>query len=363
MSEWWEEGGPPLRLPWPDNIRLRPSMYVFDVHYPEALCYMVCGLFHRAEDHHLAGRGTRLDVCLDDDGRVVISADAALYGVDPDDAGRTELERMFVEGEPGSGQPYPYGTRPTEIESCALGDSLEVVVHDGTLAHRVRFARGVLVDAVGCIGATSRVETTLTLRPDLTILTHDAATLADYVARTLDELSSRCPALTVSLQTPTTRAVLRSPRGLADQLTRRAIDAPPLTPLLHARGVVEGWEVEVALQWHRREDPSVRTIQLFARRFGPYHNGGQPVSGVRAAIRQWLAAYEVEEADAEMGLQVVIRVEGPNLRLSTNYLSVYGEGAAAAASAVTTMALAELGAPPDALLAWLRAEGDDAPPA
>lgn len=355
---------PPTWLPhWPDNIRLRPGMWVGDVHSPEALCYMVCGLFHRAEDHHLAGRGTRLDVCLDDDGRVVISADAALYGVDPDDAGRTELERECVSPEPERGYPYPRGTRPLEIEACALSDTLEVVVHDGTLAHRVRFARGVRVEDVVCIGATSRVETTLTLRPDITILTHDAATLAAYVACSLDELSSRCPALTVSLQTPTTRAVLRSPRGLADQLARRAIDAPPLTPLLYARGVVEGWEVEVALQWHRREDPSVRAIQLFARRFGPYCNGGQPVSGVRAAIRQWLAAYEVEEADAEVGLQVVIRVEGANLRLSTNYLSVYGEGAAAAASAVTATALAELGAPPDALLAWLRAEDDEAAPA
>lgn len=361
MSEG-EYGHTPTLLPhWPDNIRLRPGMWVGDVHSPEALCFMVCGLFHRAEDHHLAGRGTRLDVCLDDDGRVVISADAALYGVDPDDAGRTELERMFVEGEPGSGQTYPYGTRPLELEACGLGDSLEVVVHDGTLAHRVRFARGLLVEAVGCIGATRRVETTLTLRPDLTILTRDAAALAAYVARTLDELSSRCPALTVSLQTPTTRAVLRSPRGLADLLARSPVDAAPLTPLLHARATVEGCEAEVALQWHSEDETRLR---IYARRFSAWRNTPRgPLEGVRRALRRWLAAYGVEGEDTEVGLQLAIRVEGPNLRVSHNWGAVVGDGVVAAASAVTTKALAELGAPPDVLLAWLRAVGDDAPPA
>ncbi len=350
-------GAPESQHAFPDNIRRRPDMYVGDTREPAAFAYVVCGLFLRPEDHHLAGRGSRLDVHVAQDGTVVIAFDAALYGTDPDLEGRTELERWFCEGEGDPWFPYPRGTRPTEREACALSETLEVTVHDGTLAHSIRFARGVMVEAVHCIGTSSRLETTLTLRPDLTILTHEHGALKDYVRHQIEDLSARCPRLIVTLDAPSERTVFRSPNGIADLLVRRSIDAPPLAPLLHAMGKVEACTVEVALRWYAGEVPARMRVQAFARRVGPYPNGGAPVTGVRRAVRRWLAPYGVAADDCEAGLLAMVLAERPNPRLSTNYISVYGDGVIAAVERVTDLALAQLGTPPDALLAWLRREG------
>src|ERR1700749_4097777 len=179
-------------------------MFIGDIADGSGLAHMVWELVANSLDQHLAGRCSRIDVLLEQDGSVVVEDDGpGIPLVDASGRPFAEVALTQLHATPtfdghaphehvGAGR-HGLGLFPLN----ALSSRLVVDIFRGGFHHRQRFEKGLAVSRMEKVGPSTRTGTRVSLRPDAAIFS-DAWFNAGTIAGRLRELAHLLPALTLT---------------------------------------------------------------------------------------------------------------------------------------------------------------------
>lgn len=267
------------------SIRMRPAMYVGDVHDGFGLHHLIWEVVGNALDEHLAGFCRRIDVTLHHEGSVSVEDDGRGVSVAPLADGTPLLvavltrmhDRATFDGHPK--HVHLDGLGLGLVVVSALSDRTSVETTRDGRRYRLELERGTagpLIDS----GPAARAGTRVTFSPDPSIFTRIDFD-ATRVRERLLQVAAFCPGLALGF-TDERRTVFSCPEGLVALLPpkRRASVAHPEVPL-HATGEQDGIRVEVALQWasHRWEGRVRSFVNLYET-----NDGGSHVTGLRRGL-------------------------------------------------------------------------------
>jgi DNA gyrase subunit B len=275
-----------------ETIRLRPGMFVGDVHDGTGLDHVLWEVVGNALDQHFVDRCSRIEVHLRREGGATVSDDGDGIPTEPDASGRSILERALTElhDTPTLDGHAPHVHLVSRdrgvglVAVNALASALEVEVRRRGRAWRWRFARGVARGPIEDLGATDRHGTSLTFVPDVEIF-HDVHFDRGRVWQRLTRLAYLAPRLTIALRDD--GVDLHRPRGLVDRVDGlvRQWAMAMASPIL-AGGAThrDGTRVDFALAW-RAEARASTVLESFVN-YEPTREGGTHVAGLlRAVVR------------------------------------------------------------------------------
>ncbi len=297
-----------------DAMRARPGMYVGNIHDGTGLSHLVWELVSNALDQHLAGRCTRIDVAVREDGAISVEDDGPGFSLFDDD-GNPFAERALTQFHSA---PSLDGHAPHEHVGahglgvfcvCALAAELELEVHRAGTQHRQRFARGRALSAPAVIGPTARSATRISFLPDPLIFSNvsfDSGVITDR----LRELASLVPTLTLTFRDHRTR-VFHEPTGLFALLARSRDGLAPVAEPLVVKQSVETISVEAVIEWLPTARSSVESFANVQRTTG----GGVHVQGLIdgltgglcAVIPRWREQRRRATALVRQGLHAVVQ--------------------------------------------------------
>lgn len=233
-------------------VRKRPGMYVGSTG-PSGLVHLVMEVVSNAFDEVLAGRATRIDVCIHDDGTVSVTDDGGGFRV-TDRAGPT-VEAIFTQlhDTPTRDGHWPHmhlalgglGLGP----ACALSWSLELDSVRDEVRSRQSFSRGEVATALTQTPAPEApTGTTITLHPDPSIFDSSHVD-RDQLEAELEQLAHLTPGLTTSLTTAGQTSTFGPHLDLVPLFAATFRHSERLTPPILIGRRTEAWAVDVALAW------------------------------------------------------------------------------------------------------------------
>lgn len=271
-----------------DPVRMRPGMYVGDVHDGSGLHHMLWEVVGNVVDLHLARRAAHLRVHVGD-GWIEVEDDGPGFPNHRDSRGRTVAEVVFTTlcGSGTRDGHFPHVHLTSSFHGVgaavvnALSAELEVETRTAGRVWRQRFERGHAVTPFEAVGRSERTGTRIRYRPDPTIFSSVELDLGLVRAR-LRELAFLNPSLTVRLQDETFRA-----RGGLHEWVRqlgeeRGVDLADR--IVCAADRHEAVDVEAAIAWVDRGAPCLRTFVSQA----PAIDGGTHVEGFWDGLRAGL---------------------------------------------------------------------------
>jgi len=212
-------------------IRKRPGMYIGDVTDGSGLTHLVWELVANSLDQHLAGRCSRVDVVLEQDGSVVVDDDGPgipLVDVDGRPFAEVALTRFRSTPTFDGHTPHEhigrYGVGLFVLNALSSRMALEVF-RDG-FHYTQRFERGFAVSRFEKIGPVTRTGTRVSLQPDPAIFS-DPWFNAGTIATRLRELAWLLPTLTPTFN-DRGEHVFKEPRGVMGLLERTRRGLAPI---------------------------------------------------------------------------------------------------------------------------------------
>ncbi len=304
-----------------DPVRKRPGMYIGDVG-SRGLHHLVYEVMDNSVDEALAGRCSRINVTLHEDGSASIADNGAgiPIGMHPV-AGRPTLEVVMTvlhaggkfggEGYRVSGGLHGVGVSVVN----ALSSWLEVTVcRDGGL-YRQRYERGIPVSPLQALGMTSDTGTTIRFKPDSGILS-----FTEFNAETLSirfrEIAFLNQSLEIRLEDDRSGRSwrFRYEEGLASfvHFANRGKDV--LHPIIHVSDTRDGVHVEAAIQYTSGYTENISSFaNTIHTREGGTHEIGFKTALTRVindyARRSGKAAESLGGDDVREGLTAVISVK------------------------------------------------------
>lgn len=230
-----------------EAVRRRPAMYVGDIEDPATVHELLWEAMAKAFDEFLAGRATRIDVTLSEDGSVTVADDGAGLPIHmsgevpfPQLAVVTLEERGPLNAHLPDAKLARRGTTMGLV--CALSSTAVIeIARDGRRV-RQHFERGEAKGELEELGPTALHGTTVTFTPDASILPHTEMEFARIDSR-LRALALMNPGLHVGLRDE--RRLQRHhvhPEGLRGFLDEGG-------ELFVCRGISGELDVDVALRW------------------------------------------------------------------------------------------------------------------
>lgn len=323
-----------------EAIRRRPGMFIGDTNDGSGLAHMVWELVANSLDQYLAGRCSRVDVILEQDGSVIVVDDGP--GIPLTDInGRPFAEVALTEFHD---RPTFDGHAPHEhigrrgvglFPLNALSSRLILDVFADGFHHAQRFERGFAVSRVEKVGPTTRTGTRISLLPDSTIFS-DTWFNAGTISSRLRELACLLPALTFTFQ-DRREHVFCEPRGLAAFLERTRRGLTPIGGTLVVDQLVSQIRVEIAVEWLPCRWPMVESYANIERTT----EGGTHVQGLKdglaAALRDRLPGLDDQKLSEAVGRGlhaiVCVRLQDPNYGGPTRDRLVTPEARSAVSSA------------------------------
>lgn len=327
-------------------IRQRPGMFIGDTADGSGLVHMVWELVANSLDQHLAGRCTRIDVHLEQDGSVVVEDDGP--GIPLVDVGgrpfaEVALTRFHATPTFDGHAPHEHvggglhgvGLFPLN----ALSSLLVVDVFRDGFRHTQRFQRGLAVSGMEKVGPAKRTGTRVLLQPDPAIFS-DTWINAGTIATRLRELACLLPALTLTFQ-DRREHVFREPRGLIAFLERTRKELVPVASALVLDEVVGEIRVEAAVEWHASRWSAVESYANVERTTdGGTHVQGL-IEGLAEGLRDAAPAWKtrpqkklVESVSRGLHAIVCVRLIDPTYGAPTKSRLVTPEAKSAVSSAV-----------------------------
>lgn len=330
----------------PDVIRRRPGMFIGDIADGSGLAHMVWELVANSLDQHLAGRCSRIDVLLEQDGSVVVEDDGpGIPLVDASGCPFAEVALTQFHATPtfdghaphehvGAGR-HGVGLFPLN----ALSSRLSLDVFQDGVHHRQRFERGLAVSRLEKMGASTRTGTRVSLLPDPAMF-FDPWFDAGTIAARLRELAWLLPRLTLTFQ-DRREHVYREPRGLIVSLERRRRELEPVAGTLIVDELVGEIRVEAAVEWL----PSPwSTVESYANIERTTYDGAHVVGLVRGlsrALRDVVPAWKdqpkkkaTEAVRRGLHAIVCVRLQDPTYDSPTKTCLLNPEARRAVSSAV-----------------------------
>ncbi len=304
-----------------EPVRKRPGMYIGDVG-SRGLHHLVYEVVDNAVDEALAGRCSRIDVTLHEDGSASITDNGAgiPVGVHPV-AGRPTLEVVMTVLHAGGkfgGDGYRvsgglHGVGVSVVN--ALSSWLEATVsRDGGL-YRQRYEQGIPVTELEALGMTSQSGTRVRFMPDPAILS-----VTEFSAETLSvrfrEIAFLNSGLEIRLDDERSNRSwkFRYEEGLASFVNFSNRGKDVLHPIIHLIDTRDGVQVETAIQY---TSGYTENISSFANTIHT-REGGTHEIGFKAALTRVINEYAKKSAkapdnlsgeDVREGLSAVISVK------------------------------------------------------
>jgi hypothetical protein len=267
------------------QVRLRPGMYVGDVH--------LGGLHHCMDELldvpvalALNGLCRRAQVTLDVDGSITIDDDGPGISAARDErSGVPLLEAIFTRHgrlSYAEGVRYEVTGGMHGVGLCAvnaLSGWLEVESRHEGRVHFQRYEKGLPLRPVELRGKTSEHGTRIRLLPDPTIFKPPVTVSGEWLAKRLRTLSYLSKGFALSFEDRRSRenGCFEAPRGLIEALEAAVPEAERLVAPVHA----EGDEIELALTWTPR--PGATVVSFVNGVETPL--GGNHVRGLLEGIR------------------------------------------------------------------------------
>jgi DNA gyrase subunit B len=280
-----------------EAVRRRPAMYVGSTG-PEGLHHLVYEVVENSIDESLAGYCRSIEVVLYPDGSCSVTDDGRGIPVDTHPTlGRPACELVLTTLHSGSkfgGGAYEvsgglHGVGVSCVNALSSWTLLDVQ-RDGRSYHQ-EFARGKVTSDVVDKGPSDRTGTRLHFLPDDTIFSSSLS--AEVLAPRLEELAFLHPGITIVLDDRKVghRDEWQYETGIAGYALhlnrgRTVLHDEPI----HFKGVQDGVEVEVALQW----------TTAYTEQLSGYVNsihtpqGGSHISGLQAALT-WAVNHYAEK--------------------------------------------------------------------
>ena len=273
-----------------EHVRARPSMYIGSTG-PTGLHHCVYEVVDNSVDEAMAGYCTVINVVLHDDGSISIADDGRGIPVDihPEE-GRPAAEiALTVLGAGGKFKKGSYqvsgGLHGVGV-SCvnALSEWLQLDVWRDDHHWRQSYARGVPTDELVAIGPQGdRRGTRVQFMPDDEIFKETTTFSFDVLARRLQELAFLNPGSRIRIEDRRDERVeeFHYEGGLAsfvEHLNEARTSVHP--DVIHIRGIREGVQVAVALQWTTSYNENILS---FVNNINTI-DGGTHVSGFKSAL-------------------------------------------------------------------------------
>jgi DNA gyrase subunit B len=308
-----------------EHVRERPSMYIGDT-YARGLHHMVYEVVDNSIDEAMAGHAKNVSVTINVDGSVTVEDDGRGIPVEvhPDLGFSTLQGVMTVLKFGGKFQKGAYqtsgglhGVGVTVVNF--LSEWCEVEVRRGGALYQQEYERGVPTGEARRIGATDKVGTKTTFKPDSEIFSN-IRFIYDTLHRRLQELAflNRGVRITFRDERTDKGETFEYKRGIIEfvEYLNRASEAAH-QGVIYITGEQEGISLEVALQYSTEYAENVHS---YVNNINTTE-GGTHVSGFRAAITRTLNSYGKKQDmfkdlvptgdDFREGLTAIISVRVP----------------------------------------------------
>lgn len=291
------------------HIRQNPGMYVGNTQ-SAGLHHLVYEIVYNSVDEALAGYCTHIKVVLHVDGSVSVADDGRgiPVGMKADTGKSTLEEALTVAGNSGKFDNAAYrvsaGLHGMGAKAMnALSEWCEAEVRRGGRVYKMEFERGYKSSELQDLGPApaGQTGTTITFKPDPEVfgdLTFDYETLADRF-REIAYLNKGLAIALVSEREGKSDS-FRFEGGIAEFVTfLNEGEQVEHTPI-YVQKMVDGVNVEIALQYSFSEDEKVRCYTNNA--FNPV--GGTHLSGFRAGLTRAINAYGKKESHFKSDLEI-----------------------------------------------------------
>ena len=251
-------------------MRTRPGMYVGDTRDGSGLHHLLWEVVGNALDEFLAGRATRIDVTLNEDGSVTVEDDGGgipIHEVDGVPFAQRALTTFHTTGTLDGHVPHAHVGWPGVGISVVNALSTWLVLDVFRSGHH--FCQRYVAqtpEALLCLAPTERSGTRFTFAPDPEIFAEPELSY-DVVAKRLREISFLNAGLRIELRDHRPRdRVFHYPTGLRGFLDAEGSARPrgvETTEVLTCKGVKSDVRVDVALRF-RQPSVASRGVLSFA---------------------------------------------------------------------------------------------------
>lgn len=284
-----------------EAVQKRPGMYVGDVTTVAATHHLLYEIFDNSIDEALAGHARSVEVTLHADGSATVKDDGRgiPVGIHPEEgvsAAEVVLTTLHAGGKfdnssyEFSGGLHGVGSACTN----ALSDYLDLTVSREGKVWKARFEEGrtvVSVHPVSDLKPGEKTGTVITFHPSEKYL-RDRTFVAQTLMQRFKEVAYLNPGIRISFRDerpdPVIDEVYDFPGGVLDLVTHSVGDEPLVAPVIVAQGAHEGVLVDTAFAWRAGDVPE--SVSAYANNI-PQSDGGQHLTGLRAALAKSLLSY------------------------------------------------------------------------
>jgi len=278
-----------------EAVRKRPAMYIGSTG-AAGLHHLVYEIVDNSIDEALAGYCTEVNVTLHADGAVTVVDNGRGIPTEMHESGRPAAEVVLTVLHAGgkfnndsykvSGGLHGVGSSVVN----ALSKTLDLEIWRGGKTHRQTYERGAPINALTVVGSTSSRGTKITFTPDEQIFTETLEFSFDTLSNRLRELAflNAGIIITINDERDGKQHRFHYEGGISSFVEHLNHLKEPLHPSpIFMRGVREGIDVEIAIQWNKTYSPLEYS---FANNINT-HEGGTHLSGFRAALTRTINTY------------------------------------------------------------------------
>jgi len=286
-----------------EAVRKRPGMYIGTTG-SSGLHHLVYEVVDNAIDEALAGRSTKIDVELFEDGSVAVTDDGAGIPVTPIPGNKDKRPALEVVMTVlhaggkfgGGGYQVSGGLHGVGVSVVnALSEKLEVEVHRDGFVWTASFARGRAVKKTTKGKPTKKNGTTVRFWPDPQMFEETLEFKADILAQRLKELAYLTRGVTITLtdhrKEPPAVQTWKATGGIADFVKALNTGRETLNKVIYIEASEEGREADIAVQWNTTYNDSLHS---FANTINT-HEGGMHEEGFKKALTNVVNRYAREK--------------------------------------------------------------------
>jgi DNA gyrase subunit B len=286
-----------------EAVRKRPGMYIGTTG-SSGLHHLVYEVVDNAIDEALAGRSSKIDVELFDDGSVAVTDDGAGIPVHPIPGNKDKRPALEVVMTVlhaggkfgGGGYQVSGGLHGVGVSVVnALSAKLEVEVHRDGHVWTASFARGRIVQKTTKGKPSKKTGTTVRFWPDPQMFEETLEFKADILAQRLKELAYLTRGVTITLtdhrKDPPVEQTWKATGGIADFVKALNTGRETLNKVIFIDASEEGREVDIAIQWNTTYNDSLHS---FANTINT-HEGGMHEEGFKKALTNVVNRYAREK--------------------------------------------------------------------
>jgi DNA gyrase subunit B len=286
-----------------EAVRKRPGMYIGTTG-SSGLHHLVYEVVDNAIDEALAGRSTKIQVELFEDGSVAVTDDGAGIPVHPIPGNKDKRPALEVVMTVlhaggkfgGGGYQVSGGLHGVGVSVVnALSAKLEVEVHRDGHMWTASFARGRIVQKTTKGKPSKRTGTTVRFWPDPQMFEETLEFKADILAQRLKELAYLTRGVTITLtdhrKQPPVEQTWKATGGIADFVKALNTGRETLNKVIFIEASEEGREADIAIQWNTTYNDSLHS---FANTINT-HEGGMHEEGFKKALTNVVNRYAREK--------------------------------------------------------------------